>query len=92
MTIGLVDEGLRVKLSITDTGVGMTAEELPRIFQRFYRGDRSRSEYGNGLGLSLALAFVRAHGGNITVRSEPGEGSTFTVVLFRSLKPDKSHR
>ena len=63
---------------------GMSPEELPRIFQRFYRCDWSRSEYGNGLGLSLAMAFVRAHGGDITVRSSPGEGSTFTIVLPRS--------
>lgn len=92
VTIGLVDGGLRVKVSITDTGGGMTAEELPRIFQRLYRGDWSRSEHGNGLSLSLALAFVRAHGGDITVRSSPGEGSTFTVVLSRSPKPATSPR
>jgi heavy metal sensor kinase len=84
VTIKLVDEGQQVKLSIEDTGVGISADELPRIFQRFYRCDWSRSEYGNGLGLSLALAFVRAHGGDITVNSTPGEGSTFTVLLSRS--------
>ena len=82
--IKLADEGQQVRLSIEDTGVGISAEELPRIFQRFYRCDWSRSEYGNGLGLSLALAFVRAHGGDITVRSTPGEGSAFTILLPRS--------
>lgn len=84
VTIKLVDEGQQVKLSIEDTGMGISAEELPRIFQRFYRCDWSRSEYGNGLGLSLALAFVRAHGGDIDVSSTPGKGSTFTVLLSRS--------
>lgn len=84
VAIKLVDEGRQLRLSIEDTGVGMSAEELPRIFQRFYRCDWSRSEYGNGLGLSLALAFVRAHGGDITVSSTPGVGSTFTVLLPRS--------
>jgi signal transduction histidine kinase len=80
----LVDEGQRAKLSIEDTGIGMSADELTHIFKRFYRCDRSRSRQGNGLGLSLALAFVRAHGGNITVKSTLGQGSTFTVVLTRT--------
>ncbi|MCP5197094.1 MAG: HAMP domain-containing histidine kinase [Gammaproteobacteria bacterium] len=84
VTFHLIDEERRVHLAVIDTGVGITAEELPKIFQRFYRCDWSRSEYGNGLGLSLALAFVRAHGGDITVRSVLGEGSTFTVILPRS--------
>lgn len=83
VAISLIDEGQRVKLLVSDTGVGISAEELPRIFQRFYRCDWSRSEYGNGLGLSLALAFTRAHGGDITVCSRPGKGSTFSVVLPR---------
>jgi signal transduction histidine kinase len=88
VTISLSDDGPRVRLLITDTGVGISPEELPRIFQRFYRCDWSRSEYGNGLGLSLAMAFVRAHGGDITARSSPGEGSTFTVVFPRLAHAD----
>ncbi len=82
--INVVDEGRQIKLSVEDTGVGITGDDLPHVFERFYRCDRSRSENGNGLGLSLAAAFVRAHGGDITVSSEPGHGSTFTVVLPRS--------
>jgi len=84
VTIRIIDEGQAVRLSVDDTGIGVPADELPRIFERFYRSDRSRSSGGNGLGLSLALAFVRAHGGDITPRSTPGQGSTFTVVLPRS--------
>jgi len=84
VTIGLADEGERLKLAIEDTGIGISPAESTRIFERFYRCDRSRSERGNGLGLSLALAFVRAHGGDIAVDSAPGRGSTFTVVLPRS--------
>jgi heavy metal sensor kinase len=82
--VTLAEEGERVKLSFADTGTGIPAEELTRIFERFYRCDRSRTEYGNGLGLSLALAFVRAHGGDITVDSTPDQGSTFTVTLARA--------
>jgi signal transduction histidine kinase len=84
VAITLLDEGQQIKLSIEDTGIGMSADELAHIFERFYRCDRSRSEHGNGLGLSLALAFVRAHGGDITVTSTSGQGSKFTVVLPRS--------
>lgn len=83
--VTLIDQGERVKLSIEDTGIGIPADEHSRVFQRFYRCDRSRSENGNGLGLSLALAFARTHGGDIRVSSIPGQGSTFTTVLPRSL-------
>ena len=85
VAISLIEDGSQVKLSITDTGVGISAHELSRIFERFYRCDRSRAQGGNGLGLSLALAIVRAHGGDISVTSTLGQGSTFTVVLTRSL-------
>ena len=81
-----------MNLSIEDTGIGIAADELPRIFQRFYRCDRSRSEHGNGLGLSLAMAFMRAHGGDIMVRSNPEQGSTFTVVLARSRYAENQKR
>ncbi|MES9971232.1 MAG: ATP-binding protein [Candidatus Thiodiazotropha sp.] len=84
ITVDLNDDEQSVHLSITDTGVGISSNELPKIFQRYYRCDSSRSEYGNGLGLSLAQAFVRAHGGEVEVESSPGKGSTFTVRLIRS--------
>jgi signal transduction histidine kinase len=83
ITIRLVDDEQHIHLSISDTGVGIPTQELPKIFQRFYRCDWSRSEIGNGLGLSLALALVRAHGGDITVNSTPGMGSAFTVTFVR---------
>jgi heavy metal sensor kinase len=70
-------------ISIQDTGIGINWPELPHIFERFHRGDRSRSQEGIGLGLSLARAIARAHGGDITVTSAPGEGSTFFVSLPR---------
>jgi heavy metal sensor kinase len=70
-----------VTISITDSGAGIAEEDMPHIFKRFYRGDSSRSTPGSGLGLSLAMAIVRAHWGDIAVSSRPGEGSIFTVSL-----------
>ncbi len=72
-----------VKMTVTDTGMGIAAGELTKIFERFYRCDQSRSQSGMGLGLSLARAIARSHGGEITVTSQPGHGSTFTVTLPR---------
>ena len=71
-------------LTVKDTGSGISAGDLPRIFERFYRCDQSRSVAGTGLGLSLARAIARAHGGEITVESRPGEGSAFIVTLPRA--------
>jgi heavy metal sensor kinase len=81
--IVLLEQAQNVLVTIEDTGVGIAAADLPRIFQRFFRCDPSRSRQGIGLGLSLALAFVRAHGGDSTVTSTQGKGSKFTVVLSR---------
>ena len=79
--IALANDGKTAALSVSDTGTGIAPEDLPRIFDRFYRGDRSRSLPGNGLGLSLVRTLVRAHGGDVAVTSRPGAGSTFTVTL-----------
>jgi signal transduction histidine kinase len=75
--------GQRVALQVADTGVGITAGALPRIFERFYKADRSRQRDGDGAGLGLAIArhTVEAHGGHIDVESAVGEGTTFTLVL-----------
>jgi len=77
-----------VTVRVQDSGIGISPEELPRIFERFYRGDTSRSEAGAGLGLSLAKAIARAHGGDITVTSQPGQGSIFTVTFPLIVSPD----
>jgi signal transduction histidine kinase len=71
----------KVMLSVHDTGIGISPDETSRIFERFYRADKSRSVPGAGLGLSLVQAIVRSHGGEIKVSSSPGVGSTFTVFL-----------
>lgn len=68
-------------LTVGDTGHGISAENLPHIFERFYRADKSRSTTGKGLGLAISKAIVEAHGGNIEVRSEPGQGSEFQIIL-----------
>ena len=72
-------------LSVRDTGVGIPPEELPRIWDRLFRGDASRTERGLGLGLSLVRAIVAAHGGTVDVTSKPGQGSVFTVRLAQHL-------
>jgi signal transduction histidine kinase len=75
-----------VCLAVQDTGIGIAGDDLPRIWDRLYRADRSRTAKGLGLGLSLVRAIVQAHGGTVTVDSVPGEGSTFRVYLPRSPK------
>jgi signal transduction histidine kinase len=70
-----------VAIAVKDTGEGIRAEDLPHIFERFYRADPSRSLGGSGLGLSFARAVARAHGGDIHVESAPARGSTFTAVF-----------
>ena len=73
----------RVEVAVRDSGEGIPPSELPYIFDRFYRSDksRSRSTGGTGLGLNIARGLVEAHGGKIRVESEPGEGASFTFTL-----------
>jgi signal transduction histidine kinase len=73
-----------VILTVEDTGIGIPEEEIPRIFKRFYRCDRSRSRPGVGLGLSLVKSIVQSHRGEILVTSTPNVATTFTVTLPRA--------
>ena len=68
---------------MSDTGIGIAGEDLPYIFERFWRGERSRARRtgGAGIGLAIVSELVRAHGGRIDVQSKPGEGSRFRVTL-----------
>ena len=96
---GSVDIELRYQgdeavISIKDTGIGIVAEKLDKIFDRFYRADESRGvTEGSGLGLSIVKAIIERHGGRIEAMSEPGKGSCFTVflpVIGPSIKPSHS--
>jgi len=83
VAVRLREEDARATLEVSDTGVGIPEDELPLVFERFHRTDPSRADGGAGLGLSIARQIAESHGGEIRVRSAPGEGSTFTLLLPR---------
>ncbi|MGA1840907.1 MAG: sensor histidine kinase [bacterium] len=76
-------ENKKVMISISDTGIGISEEDLSQIFNRFFRGDIEEKgiESGSGLGLSIASSIAKIHKGSIRAESKPGEGATFTVSL-----------
>lgn len=78
---GTLSPGEWVLIQVEDSGVGIPAEDLPRIFERFYKADRARSGGGTGLGLSIAKHIIRAHDGYIWAESVEGQGATFNVLL-----------
>lgn len=101
VTVRLRPAADEVLLQVADTGPGLEPEQAERVFERFYRTDKSRSRErgGTGLGLSIVQALVAAHGGTVSVASEPGVGTTFTVRLPRGdlagpveLSPERSRR
>lgn len=83
ITVSVSQRGKWMKVAVTDTGEGIPAEDLPDIFERFYRVDKSRARAtgGSGLGLTIAKRLVEAHGGKIKAWSKPGKGSRFTFTL-----------
>jgi heavy metal sensor kinase len=74
------------RIRISDSGSGISDEDIPYIFDRFYRADKARRSEGYGLGLSITKSIIRAHGGSIEVESPPGQGAAFTVILPAGLK------
>jgi len=85
-TISFAEMGENILIDVTDNGLGLEKDEIPRIFERFYRTDKSRSRDrgGTGLGLSIVKHIIEAHNQTITVRSEPGTGSSFSFTLKKA--------
>src|SRR5258708_37136390 len=83
VTVSTALQGDEVEVSVRDHGIGIPRRDLERIFERFYRVDRARSREtgGTGLGLAIVRHVVQAHGGEVTVTSSEGEGSTFTIQI-----------
>jgi two-component system phosphate regulon sensor histidine kinase PhoR len=87
ISVGALSLGSMVEFFVRDTGIGIPEEDLPRLFERFYRVDkaRSRDKGGTGLGLSIVKHILALHDGSITVSSAPGAGSTFRFEIPRTL-------
>jgi two-component system phosphate regulon sensor histidine kinase PhoR len=79
--VNVTQQDHEIQFAISDTGIGIDSEDLPRIFERFYKVDRSRATSGTGLGLAIARHLVEAHGGKIWAESEVGKGSTFYFTI-----------
>ncbi|KIX10944.1 sensor histidine kinase [Dethiosulfatarculus sandiegensis] len=79
--VNLASENESALITVKDNGMGISPQDQPRVFDRLYRGDRSRSQRGMGLGLSLVKAVIKAHKGEVSLLSSPGQGSSFTVKL-----------
>lgn len=89
VTVGVQRIGGEIHVTVQDTGEGISPDDLPHVFERFYRADRARSRDtgGSGLGLSIAKSLVEAQGGTITVESQVGQGSVFTMILSQAVTP-----
>ena len=94
VTVDAQRTGSTLKLSVQDTGSGITAEDLPHLFERFYRADtaRDRAHGGSGIGLAIVRSIVHAHGGTVTAASPgPGHGAVFTLKLPINIHPGAQH-
>jgi len=90
ITVSTRKEGDSVITAIADNGRGIASDDLPHVFERFYKGDKARSGEGTGLGLAISQQLCRTMGGDILVESEPGQGSTFTICLPLEVKAGKA--
>ncbi len=89
VSIRIVQEDASVGVEVSDTGIGISEEQIPHVFERFYRAEEARSTEGLGLGLSIARQIAEDHGGSIEARSKPGEGSTFIIRIPRGIPRSK---
>ena len=85
MSLTVIETEQQAKITVADDGKGISATDLPHIFERMYQCDHSRSARGNGLGLSIAKELVSVHKGTITAASVPGAGTTFTIIIPKAL-------
>lgn len=94
LSVRPVEDGASVQMKVCDTGAGIPAEQLPRIFDKFYQADNQRAAAaaGSGLGLAIAKQIVESHGGRIACDSAPGVGTTFTIVLPTRVNRRVSHQ
>ena len=84
VTVEVAAAGLDAVLTVTDTGIGIPADELPHVFDRFWRGRQAAQISGSGIGLAVASELARAHGGRLTASSQPGQGTVMTLTLPRA--------
>ena len=85
----VVEEHSSVAVEVSDTGIGIPDDQIPHLFERFYRAEEARSTGGLGLGLSIARQIAEDHEGSIEVRSKPREGSTFIIRIPRRIPRSK---
>ena len=83
VTVKTTDEGDAVRVEVSDTGIGISEDQIPHVFERFYRAEEARSTEGSGLGLAIARQIVEDQGGGLEVQSKIGEGSSFTIRIPR---------
>ena len=85
----IVQEDASVGVEVSDTGIGIPEDQIPHVFERFYRAEEARSTEGLGLGLSIARQIAEDHGGSIEARSKPREGSTFIIRIPQRISRSK---
>jgi signal transduction histidine kinase len=83
VTIATAADERWVTLTFADEGIGIPGHDLPKVFERFYRGDAARKTPGTGLGLSIVKTVIESHGGSLWVESGPGSGTQVTMTLPR---------
>jgi signal transduction histidine kinase len=83
VTVNSIKEGAKIRIEVADNGIGISDEDLPKVFDRFWRSDKARkhTDGGSGLGLSIVESIVARYGGSVAVKSRLGEGTSFTIVL-----------